>query len=155
MTQSASASTSSRRSRPPRSRMSTSTPFSSVNAAQPRVELVDLVPLLAELRRQAADHRHPLRVVGHGDVLQPSLLGRLGHLLDRGHAVGPGAVGVQVAADVAQLDQLGELAGRGPLELAAGLAQLGREPGQVQRRVDFLLRLRRRSVARRGRRRTR
>ena len=38
---------------------------------EPPVEPVDLGPLLAEpLGVQAVDHRHPLRVVGDGDVLQ-------------------------------------------------------------------------------------
>ena len=58
----------------------------------------------------------------------------------RGLAVGPGAVHVQVAADVGQFDQLGQRAGVGPLELAPGLAQLGRKAGQVQGRVDLFLR---------------
>ena len=58
----------------------------------------------------------------------------------RGRAVGPRAVHVQVAADVAEFDQRGQLAGVGPLELPPGLAQLGRKAGQVQRRVDLFLR---------------
>ena len=41
---------------------------------------------------QAAGHRHPLGMVGHGDVLQPAGLGGRGHLLDRGQPVGPSAV---------------------------------------------------------------
>ena len=111
------------------------------DAVEPLVELVDFGPLLPQPAGvQPVDHRHPLRVVGDGDVLQPALLGGGGHLLDRGRAVGPRAVHVQVAADVAQLDQLGQLAGVGPIELAPGLAQLGRETGQVQRAVDLLFR---------------
>ena len=39
-----------------------------------------------------------------------------------------------------ELDQAGQFAGVGPVELAAGLAQLGRKAGQVQRGVDLLFR---------------
>ena len=88
---------------------------------EPLVELVDFGPLLPQpLGVQPADHRHPLRVVGDGDVLQAALLGGGGHLLDRGRAVGPRAVHVQVAADVAQLDQLGQLRRRRPTRTPAG-----------------------------------
>ena len=42
---------------------------------EPLVELVDFGPLLAEPSGvQPVDHRHPLRVVGDGDVLQAALL---------------------------------------------------------------------------------
>ena len=126
------------------------------DAVEPLVELVDFGPLLPQpLGVQPVDHRHALRVVGDGDVLQAALLGGGGHFLDARRAVGPRAVHVQVAADVVQLDQLGQLAGVGPLELAPGLAQLGRKAGQVQRARRPLLPCGRRSASRRERRRTR
>ena len=54
-------------------------------------------------------------------------------------AVAGGGVHVQVAANVVQLDQLGQLAGGGPVELAAAFADFRRKDGQVQRGVDFFL----------------
>ena len=79
------------------------------------------------------------RVVGDRDVLVAALARRLGHLLDRGVAVGGGGVHVQVAADVAQLDQLRQLALAGCGQLAAVLAQLGRDPLHAEPLVDLLL----------------
>ena len=55
---------------------------------------------------------------------------------ERRLAVAGGGVHVQVAVQVVELDQLGQLACRGPFKLLAGLADLRREAGQVQRRVD-------------------
>ena len=57
----------------------------------------------------------------------------------RGFAVGGRGVHVQVAAQVVQLDQLGQLAFGGPLEFAPRFAQLRRNPGQIERGVDFFL----------------
>ena len=54
-----------------------------------------------------------------------------------GLAVAGGGVHVQVADEVGDFDQLRQLAGGGPGELLARFADLGREPGQVERRVDF------------------
>jgi hypothetical protein len=67
-------------------------------------------------------------VVGDRDVLVAALAGRLGHLLDRGVAVGGRRVHVQVAADVAELDQLRQLALARRGQLAAILAQLRGDP---------------------------
>ena len=63
---------------------------------------------------------------------RPRLAGGGDHLLDRRAAVGRGRVHVQVAADVVHRDQLGQLAGVGPLELAAAFAQLRRKDGQAR-----------------------
>ena len=45
-------------------------------------------------------------------------------------------MGVQVAADLLERDQLGQLAGLGRLDLAAALAQLGLDVGQAEQLVD-------------------
>ena len=44
---------------------------------------------------------------------------------------------MQVADEVGQFDELGQLAGGGPGEFLPRFANFRREPGQVQRRVDF------------------
>ena len=79
------------------------------------------------------------RVVGDRDVLVAALAGRLGHLLDRVAAVRGDRVHVQVAADVAELDQLRQLALAGGRQLAAVLAQLGRDVLHPEPLVDLLL----------------
>jgi hypothetical protein len=61
-------------------------------------------------------------VVGDRQILVAGIAGRLGHLLDRGGAVGGGRVGVKVALQVFERDQLGERPRGGCLELAAILA---------------------------------
>ena len=59
---------------------------------------------------QAVGHGQRLGVVGDGDVLVAALARGLGHLLERGAAVGLGGVHVEVAADVAQFHQFGQAA---------------------------------------------
>ena len=79
------------------------------------------------------------RVVGYRDVLVAALERRQGHLLDGGVTVGESGVHVKVAADVLELDQLGEAAVACRRELAAVLAQLGRDPLHAELLVDLLL----------------
>ena len=79
------------------------------------------------------------RVVGDRHVGVAALAARLGHLLERVAAVGEGRVGVQVAADVLEVDQLGQLAFARRLQLAAPLAQLGLDVGVAEALVDLLL----------------
>ena len=112
------------------------------NAAQPLVDLVDFGVLLSQLRLvEPAGHGDAFRVIGNGDVFQPTLLGGFGHGLDSGPTVGPGAVHVQIAADVGRFDQPGQLSGVGPVELAACFPQFRRDPRQLQRGVDVFLRM--------------
>ncbi len=104
------------------------------------VEPVDLFPLLAEPRGiEAVGHADALRVVGDGDKLVAAGLGGGDHLGERGFAVAGGRVHVEVALEVAELDELRQLSRRGPAKLFAGLADLGREAGQVHRGVDVAL----------------
>ncbi len=61
------------------------------------------------------------------------------HRLERVLAVRPGRVGVEVAAQVAERDEVGQLAGACGGKLAAVLPQLGRDPRVPQELVDLLL----------------
>ena len=79
-------------------------------------------------------------MVGDGDVLQPRSAGGAGHALDGLLAVGGGGVHVQVAAQVAACDQLGERPPRGRVDFAAVLAHLRWDQVEVQCSVDLRLR---------------
>ena len=81
------------------------------------------------------------RVVGDRHVGVAALAAGLGHLLQRVAAVGEGGVGVQVALDVGELDQLRQLAFARRLQLAAALAQLRLDVGVAEALVDLLLAL--------------
>ena len=71
---------------------------------------------------------------------RPSLIAAPRHLLGGLLAVRQGRVAVQVALEVLEHDQLRQLAaGERGLELAAALAQLGRDPLQPELGVDLLL----------------
>ena len=78
-------------------------------------------------------------VVGDRQVGVAAVAGGLGHLLERVAAVGEGRVGVQVAADVVDRDQLRQLAVAGRLQLAPPLAQLRLDVGVAEALVDPLL----------------
>ena len=77
-------------------------------------------------------------MVGDGDVVEAARDGGFGHLADGVAAVGFGGVHVQIAADVAADDELGQRVFGGGFELAAVLAQLGRDVVEVERVVDRL-----------------
>ncbi len=110
------------------------------DAAKAVVEGVDFVDLAGQpIRVQAAGHGGALRVVGDGEVVVAPLLGGQRHFPDREFAVGGGGVGVKVALDPRQGDELGERALGGGLDLALVLAQLGRDPRQAELVVDLLL----------------
>ena len=81
-----------------------------------------------------------VRVVGDRVVLVAARHRALEHLLERALAVGrPVRVRVQVAADVAQLDELRQLAAPRRLQLARVLAQLGRDRLVAEELVDVVL----------------
>ena len=79
------------------------------------------------------------RVVGDRHVGVAAVAAGLGHLLERVAAVRERRVGVEVAADVADRDEVGELALAGGLQLAAALAQLRLDVGVAEPLVDPLL----------------
>ena len=114
-------------------------------------EQARLGPAAAERRDPLALLREPVLVepertragvVRDGEVppSQPARL--LGQLLQSGARVARGLrVHVQVAEDVALLDETRKLARLGGLDLARALAQLGRDPRQPDRREHVLLAL--------------
>ena len=83
--------------------------------------------------------RQILGVIGQRHVRVALGLGGLGHVFEGLGAVGPVGVRVQVALDVAELDQLRQAARLGGFDLALVLAQLGRDPRQPQALVDARL----------------
>ena len=121
--------------------MSTSAPASRVIPLSLRVDPVDLFDLLGETLGGLAvgDHRG-LRVVRDAEELVAQLFGGLGHLLDGGDAVGGVGVGVEIAADVLEPDELRQRVLLRGFDLAAVLPQQGVHEIQAQLRVDFLLR---------------
>ena len=78
----------------------------------------------------------PPRVVADRDVATAAVLGRQHHLLERRTAVRPVRVHVEVALQVGELDEARQLAVARRLELAPVLAQLRRNPGVAEVRVD-------------------
>src|SRR5690606_27753958 len=79
-------------------------------------------------------------VVGYGHVLVAAGHRGSHHLLQGGAAVaGAGGVVVEVAADVLQLDEVGQLSGGRRLDLARVLPERRRDPGKVQGGVDRFL----------------
>ena len=80
-------------------------------------------------------------VIGHDDVLVSARAGRLHQRLDAVSAVGRIGVDVEVAADIARLDQPGKLPSERGLDLARVLPKLGRDPREPDRRVHLFLRL--------------
>ena len=104
------------------------------------VEPVDLPPLPQQsFLVEPAGHRHPLPVVGDGDVLEPTGDRGPDHLAERALTVGGGGVHVEVAADVGHLHERGQLPPFRQRDLAAPLAEFRGNPGQADRLVDLVL----------------
>ena len=109
-------------------------------AAFALVPLADLLdPLPEPLGGDVVAEAVAGRVVGDRHVGVAALAAGLGHLLERVAAVGEGRVGVEVAADVAELDQVRQLALARRLQLAPPLAQLRLDVGVAEALVDVLL----------------
>ena len=91
----------------------------------------------------AVGHGEVLRVVGDGDVAETAGEGGFGHVADGAGSVGLEGVHVEIAADVVAGDEGGQAAfgfaseaGGGGFELAAVLAEFGRDPGEIEGVVD-------------------
>ena len=108
-------------------------------ALVPRADLLD--PLPEPLGGDVVAEAVAGRVVGDRHVGVAALAAGLGHLLERVATVGEGRVGVQVAADVVELDQVRQLAFARRLQLAAALAQLRLDVGVAEALVDLGLAL--------------
>ena len=85
-------------------------------------------------------HRERLAVIGDGDVREAGGPGGERHGFGVGAAVGGGRVHVQIAAQVGERQQAWQCAALGGLDLAAVLAQLGRNVREAERPVDLFLR---------------
>jgi hypothetical protein len=105
------------------------------------LERPDLPELLAELLgAEAAGDRRRAGMVGDDDVLVAARLRGGDQRLERVVAVRPVGVRVEVAPDVADLEQRREAPRQGGLDLPSVLAQLGGDLGEPDRRVDLRLR---------------
>ncbi len=78
-------------------------------------------------------------MLGDGAVGVTACPARAHHGLERDLPIAAVGMHVQVGAQVLELDQPGQRAGASELDLAGRLAQLGRDPGQIERPVDLLL----------------
>ena len=125
--------------------------FEAGEDAEREAAAIELAHLLGEgdgaLFIQAVGHGEGLRMIGDGDVFVAQRAGGLGHFFERGAAVGFGGVHVEIAADVGELDQLGQAAFERGFDLAAVFAQLRRNPVRGRARRTLLPRFRRRRAA--------
>jgi hypothetical protein len=88
-----------------------------------------------------------LRVIGHPKIVIAALAGRFDHLFERIAAIRLIGVGVENAADVRKLHQLGNATLLGERDLAAALSQFRFDVLQAEHLVDASLRLRRDDLA--------
>ena len=95
-------------------------------------------PLIKSLRCQSLGDQQRLCMVGHHQVAVTALPGSPRHDGDLIAAVTPVAVGMQIAAKIPLLDQLGQRSLRGQLDLATALPQLRRYPGAPDGGIDLL-----------------
>ena len=103
-------------------------------AAERLVERIDFRPLLVDpLDGKPPGVSRGPRVIGDPEVLHAPGLRGLGHFGQGGAAVAIVGMAVKRAGQVGQLDQVGEPAGQGGLDLAGILPQLGGDIRQPQR----------------------
>ncbi len=88
---------------------------------------------------RAITHRDATAVIGQRNVFVALRPRRHGHRFDRGRAVGPIGMNMQVSANVRPRHQKRQLVGPGKRDLAAILAQFGRDERKPEFLVDFLL----------------
>src|SRR5687768_12700932 len=103
------------------------------------IDLVDLESLGGQLlRRETVGDAEAVTVIR--DREKPIAASRRGgrHFGDRGGAVAPGGMTVELAIDVRYLDEARDLASA--LDLRGAKAQLRRDPGQIERGVNGILR---------------
>ena len=80
-------------------------------------------------------------MVGDGVVVGVACRRRGDHLPERRPPVRPVGVGVEVATEVVVTEEVGQVARGGGLDLAAVLAEFGRDVREAERRVHLRLRL--------------
>ena len=104
-------------------------------------ERVDRLGLARERRRvEAVGRTQELGVVGDADVGEAGVAGRGDHRRERRAAIAPVGVDVQVALQVRAGHERRQAPLAGRVDLAAILAQLGRDPRQAHRREHLFLR---------------
>src|SRR4029077_18213467 len=79
-----------------------------------------------------------LGMVGQGDVAVAKVAGGGAHFLDGVFAVGGVGMHLEVATNVGEGEELGEMAGFGGFDLAGILAQLGLDIGKLELGVNVL-----------------
>ena len=89
---------------------------------------------------EAVGEGQVLGVIGDGDVLVAALFRRFGHFVDGALAVGLDGVHVDFAAKVSGRNQLWQPVLSGGFDLAATLAQLGRNGVKLELAVDLIFR---------------
>ncbi len=122
--------------------MSTSMPWRTCTRLARGAHLVDVGPLPGDVgRRQLARGERSLRVIGDRDVLVAELQAREDHLINGVAAVAPGAVHVEIAADVRGADERRQIASLGGGDLVFALTKLRRNVRQPEVLVEPLFRL--------------
>ena len=104
-----------------------------------RLERAEALALREDLVVGHPLHRQVRRVVGHGVVRVAQRRGRVQHLLQRREPVRQVGVGVQVAPEVLELQDLGQLAGQRGLDLTAILPERRLDVRQPEALVDLRL----------------
>ena len=104
------------------------------------IHLINLGPLeFRAFEIQPARNAQPFAVIGHRDIVQSARPRGLCHLLDSKAAIAPFRVRLQIALEVAEFDQVRQLAFLGGANLAGRFAQLGRNPLHPELFVDLFL----------------
>ena len=102
-----------------------------------RIQLANLSDLLAKaVGMQAVGLKGAFAVIGDAQVLKAEVDGGFGHLAQGSATVAGGGVVVEDAAQVLQLDQIGQRAVGGGFELAVVLPQHGLDVVQPKRAVE-------------------
>src|SRR5271157_1331510 len=96
--------------------------------------------LLGSLIIQPIGESQVLGVVGNRNIFVAALLRRLGHLVNGAAPVGFDSVHVHFTANVFDGNEAWQLVFRGRFDFAEILAQLGRNPVQLELAVDFFFR---------------
>ena len=102
-------------------------------------ESANLLSLFEGLLVGHALHVEQRRVVGDREVGVAARLGGGDHVVQGGDTVSEVGVGVQVAADVGQLDEVRKVPRQCGLDLAGVLSDRRGDPGEVEARVHLLL----------------
>ncbi len=111
--------------------------FEHREAVEVSVERVDAIDLLREAAGvQPVRQREPRGMISDGHVLPAACAGGLRHRFQRVPSVAVLRVGMEVAAQVVERHERGQVMCQAGLDLPAVLAQFGLDEGEAERRVD-------------------